>query len=80
MESTCLQIVAIRFSESEITEFQRCCISTQFMASRIVTPVVDTAVERRPDVHEALATFMQGTWPVHSNIESFCQVCDRAVS
>lgn len=75
-----LQIVAIRFSETEISEFQRCCISTQFMASRIVAPVVDTAMENRPDVHEALATFMQDTWPVHSNIESFCQVCDHTIS
>eukprot|EP00892_Ulva_mutabilis_P008664 jgi/Ulvmu1/616/UM001_0624.1 len=73
------QIVAIRFSEAEVSEFQWCSISAHFMASRIVAPVVDTAEEHRPDVHEALGSFMQETWPVHSNVESFCQFCMRDV-
>lgn len=80
MWGTDMQIVAIRFAESEVTEFQRSCIATQFMASRIVAPVVDAEAECRPEVHEALATFMQETWPVHSNVESFCQVRDLAIS
>lgn len=75
-----MQIVAIRISEAEISEFQWCTLSAHFMASRIVAPVVDTADAHRPDAHEALGTFMQETWPVHSNVESFCQVGATALT
>lgn len=53
-----VQVVGIRAAEEQVSEFLTCTIAANFMANRIVAPVVDTPAdsESRQDVHEALGT------------------------